>query len=396
MRAIIRDAETLRTLRPLELLAYLRSTGWRAAESPTSRASVWNREDFEVDVPLSDQLKDFALRMSEVMATLSVAENRSQLEILRDLAEASADIVRVRALCTEYADGSVPISRGVDLIAHAKDMMMAAACAAVRHQAYFPTRKPVAAVDYMSRLRMGQTERGSFVATIVSRVPPILTGPESGRLFPDTDDPFERRVVATLARALESAQCAAIEAASTGSSEPFFEAVRCGVTANLCSALAGMSDCVSADEEIVLDVSWSRNRPMREDVASRVVFSGDTMPVIEEAARILRENSPLEQFELHGMVVGAHREPNSEIGDVSVLTFMDDRPRRIKIRLQPGPYGEALDAHENRKPVVCYGRLTREGAISTLEQPYGFGIEEEDDSGEESQGLGTDLRAAGE
>ncbi len=41
MRATIRDQETLKTIRPLELVGYLRAQGWRQISEIDEKSSLW-------------------------------------------------------------------------------------------------------------------------------------------------------------------------------------------------------------------------------------------------------------------------------------------------------------------------------------------------------------------
>ena len=147
MNVKITDAAALSALRPLEVVSYLRSNGWRKAGEKPGNWSRWLRtdedgEEFEVTVPLNPEFRDFAARMGDVLQVLSVFEERSQLPILRDLLVTGADVIRLRLADPELADASVPLDEGATFIQKAKDMMLAAACAAVNPRMYYPSRKP--------------------------------------------------------------------------------------------------------------------------------------------------------------------------------------------------------------------------------------------------------------
>src|SRR3990172_2873870 len=97
MKASVRDKQVLAAIRPLELVAYLRATGWSQARVTEGRWGTWVRGgDFEIAVPLNRDLGDFVLRMADALRSLEAVEDRSQLEILDDLFTSSADIVRFR------------------------------------------------------------------------------------------------------------------------------------------------------------------------------------------------------------------------------------------------------------------------------------------------------------
>src|ERR1043166_4023139 len=89
MKATITDQQTLNTLIPSKLEDYLSQKSWERVRD-TVAFSVWerqneNRESFEVLLPKHAGVKDFALRMSDVLQTLEVVEQRSQLDIFRDI-----------------------------------------------------------------------------------------------------------------------------------------------------------------------------------------------------------------------------------------------------------------------------------------------------------------------
>ncbi len=259
MRTTIRDRDALQAFRPLDLLAYLRAAGWSRSTEIGDRASLWIKgageaADEDVLVPLRRDAADFPLRVAELLATLERTEERSQEEIVRDIFSTSADLVRIRALTPEAADGSIPLEVGVGLVEHARDLLEAAACATVSPRPYWARRRPPQALEFMNSVRMGQTERGSYVLTLLSPVTPMLKDEQQA------ESPFERRVTETLTNSLRAVLQAAREAAESANLEPFRRAVADGVSANLCDALAGLGQA-SPEHGFEVSVSWSRSRP---------------------------------------------------------------------------------------------------------------------------------------
>jgi hypothetical protein len=379
MRAAIRDATALSALRPLEIMAYLRSSGWKNVAEQPNHSSTWlykdaAGEEFEIAVPLNHTFRDFAQRMSDVLSTLEAVEQRSQLEILHDLVVTSADVVRVRLIDRDVADGSVPIEDGAQFFQKAKDMMLAAACAAAELRAYYPSKKPIQAMKYLQKTRLGQTEQGSFVLTIISRVVPSLAGSD-GQLF-ELEEPFERKVTLTLANALAAVRAAAENAASTGTLDSFIASVRKGVSANLCDALVGMAGGRDSRRDLAIDFTWSRSRPLTTDstTPAKTLLSADALPMIEEASRYFKGTSPREEFELRGFVVKLERTENAPTGRVTVLTFFDDKPRKVTAELPEADYHKAVTAHDRQQTVVCFGTLVRDGRSFRLRDPHDFSV----------------------
>ncbi|GAB4385415.1 MAG: hypothetical protein Kow0022_11180 [Phycisphaerales bacterium] len=378
MKADIRDPATVAVLRPLEVASYLRAAGWTQAEAREGRYALWTRgDDFEVLLPLRSDLRDFALRMSDLLVVLAKAENRSQLSILSDLLVTGADVIRVRLIDDDLADGSMPIEEYTRTSQKVRDLMMAAACSAIERRPVWHKRKPDKAVNYLRNVRVGQTERGSYVLTVISRVPPMLRS-GNDQLFGGDEEPYERQVTADLAVALTAVERAAESAAATGSFEDFERAVRVGVSANLCEAIAGLSMDDGPSSTVDFSFSWSRARPARAEQVSEVVIAHDRVPFVREAARLLRERAPIDGFELEGPVVKLERSEGAVTGFVTVYALVEDCPRRVRIELPEVEYNQAISAHRDGLDIRCSGRLVREGRGYTLENPVGFVVQAQD------------------
>jgi hypothetical protein len=371
MKVTIRDPEVLKSLSPVDLIAYLRAAGWNREEEIGDRAAVWVKpngdEPQDVIVPLRREAADFALRIAEVLGKLESVEQRSQEDIIKDLLTASADLVRIRSLGAGTADGTIPLDIGVSFVEDAREMVMAAACATVAPPPYWARRKPARAVEFMQGVRMGQTERGSYVLTIHSPVPPAL------RADAPAESPFERQVMTVLTRSLVSVRGAAQQAAETGDLQPFRAAIHSGVSANLCDALVGLGR-ISPNNGIEVSVSWSRSRPIDGPHRSTTAIPSDFIPVIQEASRLFKETEPRDDFELFGFVERLDRPVGAATGHVSVNALIDERPRRVSLELPEPDYQLAVEAHRDSRPIGCLGDLAKAGHSFQLRNPRHFRI----------------------
>lgn len=373
MRADIRDPESVSVLRPLEVASYLRASGWLQAEAHEGRYAIWTKDDdYEALLPLRHDVRDYALRMGDLLGLLSKVEDRSQLSVLSDLLVTGADVVRVRIADDDLADGSMPIEEHTRTAQKTRDLFMAAACSAIERKAVWHKRKPDQAVNYLRGVRVGQTERGSYVLTVISKVPPRLTTGQAAMEFVDDDQPYERKVTANLALSLAAAERAAEAAAATGSLESFNQAVREGVSANLCEALVGLATDTDTNRAIDFSFSWSRNRPAANQTLSRIVIAHDRVPYLQEAARQLRESAPINDFEIEGPVVKLERAEGSPSGFVTVYGLVEDSAKRVRVELSEDQYNLAIAAHRDGVDVQCTGQLVREGRGYVLKQPTGF------------------------
>jgi hypothetical protein len=228
-------------------------------------------------------------------------------------------------------------------------------------------------MEYLSRVRMGQTERGSYVLTILSPVAPALAPEGELPLGLAPPEPYERQVIRTLAEGLAAMEQAARQAASSGGMAAFEHAVGLGVSANLCEAVAGLS-AVSPADGLDIRIAWSRTRPAEPSIPSRIVLGSDSIPLIQEAARLFKDTAPVEDVEIQGFVTRLARGPREPSGDVTLEGLVDGQLRRAVVELGEGIYSQAVQAHEQRQRVACAGDLVKERGGFRLQNPRHFRV----------------------
>jgi hypothetical protein len=289
MKAHILDAESLCAISPAAIAAFARSEGWIKLEGYGAHADVYAGDGHpEIIVPRTDLVADYASAVSRLIEVFAKSTDRDELVIYRDLIGADRDVVRVRVLGAEN-DGSVALDAGVTIVAQAREMLLAAACAARSPQPVFRPHANREANDYMRRVKLGQTEHGSFVVTLLAPVPPLLEpvrgpGPVPAPRWASLDDePLERIVTRRLMDALAASRSAA-EVALSGDGAAFENAVAAGVSANLCEAVAGL---IEPSNGLDISLTWARTRPTPE-AHRKVAFSSKDAEILREAARTFR------------------------------------------------------------------------------------------------------------
>ena len=382
MKASIKDELAISAIRPLNAIGYLRAHGWeRFGGSSERQFSVWHNASHpnaEILIPVDRSVSDYVLLLREALQELETVEKRSQLEILRDLYNSGFDVVRLAAQSSRTADGTVDIDEGVLLFERARDTLYAAACATVKPQAVFHSRRPQLATEYMRKARLGQTEQGSYVLTLLSPVAPQLTFHSDTDLFPE--EPFERRVIQTLARSVRLAVGAAESSATatTPDFRPFQDAVIGGVSANLCEGIAGLFTATDP-ASVELSIAWALSRPTPNEVPSRVRISSDVIPTLQEAARLFRAYDKLENYEIKGPVIKLQRDQTAPFGMVTVLAQVEGRTRKVTMALSDPDYQKAVMAHHEHRYVHVVGTVAREARTYRLENPVNFNFAPDDE-----------------
>jgi hypothetical protein len=278
MRAEILDAQALRAISPIALSAFARGEGWAKIDAYGKHADVYaNSGQPEIILPRTDRLGDYATVVSQLIAIFSRATGRDEFSTYRDLVAADHDVVRVRASAGIDDDGSIANDAGVEIFAQAREMLLAAACATKAPQPLFRAGANKEAAEYMRRVKLGQTEHGSFVVTLLAPVPPVLQPNLDPTWSELGDDPIERQITRQLMTALEASRTAA-ELSLSGDPTAFEKAVNLGVSANLCEAVAGLIDQSNGLE---ISMTWARTRPTPETLR-KVLFSASDGNILRD------------------------------------------------------------------------------------------------------------------
>ena len=363
MKVSIRDADALRSVTPGALSAYARTAGWSAGEPYRKHSVVYVGEGKpEIVIPRTTRLGDYASAVAALVETFAQVAEQDELTVYRSLVTADRDVVRVRV--AESEDGSVPLNDGAALIDGARDMLLAVACSMGDPRAVYRAGANREAVDLVKRIRLGQTDQGSFVVTLVTPVVP----PPLPSLLPDPDGmdvPLERRMTRRLVEALSAAH-EMVERTASGEAGAFMSSVANGVSANLCEALVRI---IEPFPTLDVGVSWARTRPMAGPEAV-VQFGSADAPLLREAARSFRERAPRPDVRLHGFVRLLKRDQADIDGVVRLAADVDGQQQSVVAVLERADYEKAVQAHGDKALVVFAGDLEREGQRWRLLNPH--------------------------
>jgi hypothetical protein len=372
MKASIRDPAALRKIDPNQVAVYLEKKGWRQESYIDQKASIWtiaddSRDEAEVLLPLNTSFQDYPFRVSEILQTLEAIEKRPQVDIYKNLIESLSDIIRIRLTHDDFGDGTVPLNNGYNLFRHAREMMLSAACSTVESKKHYERKKPLGANNYLKQARFGQTQKGSFILTIIS---PIETN--DGSNFSGT--PFERKVVEKLFNSLKFVKIAAenIDPSKIDLQLPenYLES---GISSNLCEALLGIYKS-GREQGIDLSLSWSSLIPAPEDIVTSIVFSPEIMPAVSRIAKRLKADIS-DGYEVVGEVVKLERQKQDSTGQVTIMEKIREKgKRKIKVELPDEDYQIASQANTERLSVICRGDLVKEGQIYSIANLTSFSL----------------------
>lgn len=375
--------DQMAALRFEDVRAYLISHGWRLDKDASAEGMglfrLPDESDAEILLPLQRDWNDYAERMAEAVATLAAVEERAIGQVINDLSGPEADVLRFRIIAPNTTLGTLPLNDGLRLLQGSRDLLLAAACSAHQHQAYYPRQTFNEALEFLHGCRLGQTERGSYVATLIAPVPAELPSLP----FPDdlkeeewmAAEPYPRRVMLQLASGLRFVR----RAIQAGKPADILQGVPAGVSANLCEALAVMAP---SSEQATLEIrtTWSRSRlRVPSSLPQNVAFTQGEFALINEVGRRLREGLAPRRQQVEGVIVSLQADADlfeDFQGKVVLRAEVGGRSVRVKFALKQPDYSRACDAHRDQKRVVVSGMLQRKAhsKMYDLFQPRDFAI----------------------
>jgi hypothetical protein len=369
MRTRLIDSDVLSSVTPSALRGYATFEGWKPVESYGETSEIYTRQigdrSVEIIIPVTSQIGDYSLVVSQLVSIFARESDRDEVSIFRDLSQSDRDVVRVRTTDADK-DGAISLEVGVEMVALSRDMLASAACAAYEPRSSYHLGKMQPAAYYMSKVKLGQTEAGSFVVALLAPVPPTLDTGGQPDFWPElVSEPYERRVTRMLTRALHAAR-AALSETNRGRGQSAFEAaIMEGVSANLCEAVAAIAEHGSGSD---ISIMWARTRPTPEPT-TKVSFSRDDGAVLKEVARQFRLHEPRDEYTVVGIIERCTRERKRASGTISIAALIDNRAQIVRVNLFANDYEKAVEAHKKKNAVHITGELRRDGQRWHLYNP---------------------------
>lgn len=359
------DEPTLRALSPRGVAEWLRMHGFKDQGSYGEYGMIFARDvegvTCELVLPTTPQTRDFGRRMEELVNDLAAAEDRPPHDILTDLTLAPFDVIKVRSA---HADsyGSVRLSAGLDLYEEARNLVLAAANAAASPvpRRSWRGRRFEEVSAYLDNVRLGQTQRGSFVLTVLSPWDFSADGAPSLDLGETT---FGRRVTLSLASALTATESAIRQAVASGT-KPFVDAYKAGVSANLCQALAKLA---REGEGVDVSVGWSAIKRRDADVIIRL--NREDASILTEAAKVMANQEDEPDVSLEGLVAAISEAPERFDGSAVIETVIAGSVRKVRVKFGEVERHTIYDAAKEKRWVRVTGDIRREGQRLLLLNP---------------------------
>ncbi|PIP54812.1 MAG: hypothetical protein COX07_03265 [Bacteroidetes bacterium CG23_combo_of_CG06-09_8_20_14_all_32_9] len=170
MKSIIFE-KIIENINPLQIQKYLKSTGWNFIQSKRPQIGIYflnkGAEWFEVTLPLKKEYADFEQAIKIIIERIAEVEKKEFKDVLNRLVLPVSDIVKFRVVNSETEYGTISFDDGFNLLQNAKKTLYTTACDYIKPELYHQRLSFKKANDFINNCRLGQTEHGSFIGSVI-------------------------------------------------------------------------------------------------------------------------------------------------------------------------------------------------------------------------------------
>ncbi len=357
---------------------YLHSLGWSRTKTLQDLGEIWYSKEFDAEVymPSNTDVPDFSTRLRETLNIISTIYSIDAESVLDELFLENTDVFSIRVVSSDTEDGTIGLERGADLVKDAYSLFTAAALAVEKPKLVYAGSYPQPVSEFMKQLRLGQTQKGSYIVTLCNSLPETA---QSSLTPKNAEGLFERKVSEKLVEAVSYLHSQIKGQGGLPEYSSFLNAAGYGVSANLCDALSKLN--LNKDDDLVeLRVHWAPKyeRPIETGIGDVFSFNNLEAKVLGEIAAYLRDTLPVDDVLLKGSVMRLERQ-SSNSHEVTILVHEGDyRTKRVHMLLEETSHSEAIRAYEVDQTVQCKGTLRKDGRIYWLSDVKEFNLLEDE------------------
>jgi hypothetical protein len=338
-----------------ELRTYLQLNGW-VEGYPGPSGSLWSKQGYKIGVPLIDDeaVKRGALERLARINEVAVSQLIDQVRYF------SIDVTNFRARNDSIALASIPLETAIIITRSARAMLRSCGTTAFRIQGDLKGHYSKSGDEVVRSARMGHTKDGSFIIPILVALSPV----ESPELQADAlieieqsaPEPYERRIVRTLAQSLQAVDEIIVRPGTEPTLSRLYAAVELGVSRELCVAL-GHVLAEPAVAEFRADFNWAPAFSAPPNTASEVSVSAEAQDLVIAAAKRLKEVRVEPTRVMSGDIIELRHKPRDPFGLITISTARNGRPAEVRITLPLERYLDALEWHRENRTILVEGEV---------------------------------------
>ncbi|MDP4510726.1 hypothetical protein [Nonomuraea turcica] len=362
--------ELITSLTPAAVSQFLATQSWELESRLEDVREIWRLPKdhgalaARIMLPLSSDFADYSQRFYDALNAIRVINDWDVDSLYERIIATRADLLYIR-LDQAMPDGTIPFRQAEATIKAIHRMMRAAATTAADPAHSHRGRRSALVTEFLNEdVRLGHTKRGSFIFTVVARLEDDISGDHSVDPPRAEDDlisePFPRKVMATLARGLQTTH----RLARGRDREALENPAAWGLSANLIESLEEMAEPEGL-RSLDLSFEWAAAEQApavgTEPIRLEHEILGELARVRE---RLVRQEEPPRRETLVGAVKSLAWDEGSdledEVGAIVILADVNGRTRNVHLTLSGRDHDWAIRAYRNKIPLTVTGDLAYE------------------------------------
>jgi hypothetical protein len=302
-------------------------------------------------------------RIADVLEIIAAAEQRNIHQIWTDLSLPPADLVRFSVINPETITGTISFLEGFNLLENAKKALFTTACDILQPEKYHKRLSLKGAQQFIEQCRLGQTEKGSFVASVLCPFMNQTLDEKAMQLsfFDDTMDfknSLTRQVTLRLMQNLDWVKTAIDNGEENKIIDLEGDKI---ISANFLESIIELN-LLKEQNEIEISTSWSLFAPESNQIPNKIRLSNDYVPVFE---KIIHKIKPKDKG-INDVFIGrisqvkADPDPNTRSEGEIILNYVlgeEEKVSKARVILEKEAYKKACEAHQKGQTVRIKGRL---------------------------------------
>ena len=326
------------------------SMGWQLyTEAIDDGLFVLNHPEFErrqLAFPVDDSAADYGEALRLTLNKLGELHRRPLAELEMIALSVYEDNIRFRLVNAQNEQQSIPLSYAVSALSGVRELLLSAACTALKPQVHHPRMNRSEALALLDNSKFRHTEKGSFAMNISL---PLEAGNESGLYFPE-HIPFGRQASVLANEGIKRLLNAIMANKLDGFVDELKGMEKPIVSSNLCKAITQFAE-VDRAFDLHLDFRFSQGVEFPEGIhpSSSIKVQRDYFRSIDEVRQELKQTKEQRQEETFMATVerlsGEINVQGEREGEVILNAYKEGESFRIKADLSPEKYEVAYRSH---------------------------------------------------
>jgi hypothetical protein len=325
-------------------------------------------------LPLNRDFIDYDRSILDALKVISTIENKAVEQTLSDILLPLSDVVRFRIINKDTEAGTITFDDGFNLLENARMSLYTAACD-VLHPSHYHKRLSFKTADqFISACRLGQTERGSFIASIICPFTEQVDQYLNQLTLFSTTEQFTQSFTRKVTKALVTSVQTVKRLIENDKTDELLDPERQEkISANFLQSIVNLNEIeTQTNTELEIIPSWAPVGDILQ-LPKSISLSQDYLPPIKGLIKRLIPTDEKDVGEFIGRISQVRAEPdyNKRMEGEVTFNFIGDNEKIVKAKvvLSSEDYKQACEAHEYGKSVRIKGVLISTERTKFIENP---------------------------